>query len=306
MSQPAINDRKFYEGVWRAFRGELPYQLAIHLESRRPLLRLLLRHLPADAPSQFLEIGCGTALESCLLARERPQAAAWALDVSQQAVRIAQRHAAQMNVRLRALAADATAMPFADAQFDLVFSQGVLEHFADPAPAMRDQVRVLRPGGVLVVDVPQKFNLYTLQKRRAMRAGTWPWGWETEYSAAELRAWAPQYGLEVCGMAGYQHGRVVDRLLMHPHRTLRKLLARNGAQSSDGAHDSPPGNGNSGAVNPASSHGTAAPPANATVARGGGMAHAWESAWDWLDTRLGPYLAINVAVAFRKLQVRNQ
>jgi len=279
MAEPRINDKNFYEGVWRAFHGELPHQLAIHLESRRPLLRLLLRHLPADALCRFLEIGCGTALESCLLARERPQAAAYALDLSQQAAHIAQRNAAQMNVPLRALAGDATAMPFADAQFDLVFSQGVLEHFADPAPAMRDQVRVLRPGGVLVVDVPQKFNLYTLQKRRAMRAGTWPWGWETEYSAAELRAWAPRYGLEVCGMAGYQHGRVVDRLLMHPHRMLRKKFARNGDVA----------------------HGTNAFTSNGNGSAAGGLARAWESAWDWLDERLGPYLAINVAVAFRKL-----
>jgi len=146
----------------------------------------------------------------------------------------------------------------------------VLEHFTDPAPAMREQVRVLRPGGALVVDVPQKFNVYTLRKHQAMRENRWPWGWETEYSAGELRAWAPRYGLEVAGAVGYQHGKFLDRLLVHPHRSLRRLLARGNGHASPNGY------------------------------RPGPLARRWEAMWDGVDARFGPYLAINVAVAFRK------
>jgi ubiquinone/menaquinone biosynthesis C-methylase UbiE len=266
---PEPNDRGFYDRLWAGFAGKHSVQLAIHLESRRPLLRLLARLLDRRPGARFLEVGCGTALDTCLLAQSHPQAAAVAMDLSLNAARLARENAAQMDARVFPLVGDLERLPFASENFDLVFSQGVLEHFPDPAAAMREQARVLRRGGALVVDVPQKFNLYTLRKRRAMRAGRWPWGWETEYSVGELRAWAPRFGLEVLAAVGYQHGRIVDRLLMHPHRFLRRRLCRVSQQS--GAFYRP-----------------------------GALARAWERAWDRVDELAGPYLAINVAVAFRK------
>jgi SAM-dependent methyltransferase len=50
--------------------------------------------------------------------------------------------------------ADLTAMPFADAEFDLVLCSHVLEHVQDDAAAMRELRRVLRPGGTLLAMVP--------------------------------------------------------------------------------------------------------------------------------------------------------
>lgn len=264
-----MNDRHFYESFWSHYSTDLHTQLSIHRESRRPLHRLLAQHLPASGTARILEVGCGTALDSCLLAQARSGMEAFALDLSQQAVAIAQRNAAQLGLPVRTLAADLTALPFPGESFDLVFSQGVLEHFTDPLPAVREQARVLRAGGVLVVDVPQKYNLYTLGKRRAMQAGRWPWGWETEYSVGELREWGQQINLEPIGAVGHQHGRILDRLVIHPHRTLRNKLARLRGVRSNGY-------------------------------QAGTVARAWESLWDWVDARLGPYAAINVAVAYRK------
>jgi ubiquinone/menaquinone biosynthesis C-methylase UbiE len=46
--------------------------------------------------------------------------------------------------------ADAAQLPFDDASFDACRVDRVLQHIAHPAPAVRDMVRVIRPGGVLV------------------------------------------------------------------------------------------------------------------------------------------------------------
>jgi SAM-dependent methyltransferase len=50
---------------------------------------------------------------------------------------------------------DAYALPFDDATFDLVVASEVLEHLHDDEAAMRELMRVCKPGGTLVVTVPR-------------------------------------------------------------------------------------------------------------------------------------------------------
>ncbi len=54
-----------------------------------------------------------------------------------------------------ALRGDAYALPFADDSFDCVLAAEVLEHLPDDERAMRELVRVLRPGGTVAVTVPR-------------------------------------------------------------------------------------------------------------------------------------------------------
>lgn len=50
---------------------------------------------------------------------------------------------------------DATKLPFANGAFDLVICSEVMEHIPDHAAVVREAVRVLRPGGDLVISVPR-------------------------------------------------------------------------------------------------------------------------------------------------------
>ncbi len=53
--------------------------------------------------------------------------------------------------------ADVTNLPFNDSTFDIVFCSEVLEHIPDNETAIRELVRVLKPGEDLVVSVPSFF-----------------------------------------------------------------------------------------------------------------------------------------------------
>ena len=53
--------------------------------------------------------------------------------------------------------ADILNLPYADGSFDVVVCSEVLEHLPDGAAAVRELVRVLKPGGDLVVSVPRFF-----------------------------------------------------------------------------------------------------------------------------------------------------
>ena len=64
---------------------------------------------------------------------------------------------------------DVRALPFADGALSVVLSGGLLEHFRDPAPVIREMARVLRPGGLFYADiVPRKVSLYRWAERARM------------------------------------------------------------------------------------------------------------------------------------------
>ncbi len=52
------------------------------------------------------------------------------------------------------IAADVTALPFRDGEFDAILCSHVLEHVPDEAAALRELRRVLRPGGWAAVMIP--------------------------------------------------------------------------------------------------------------------------------------------------------
>ena len=54
----------------------------------------------------------------------------------------------------RAVVGDAAALPFADGSFDAGSADRAFQHLAEPAAALRELVRVIRPGGRLVVVDP--------------------------------------------------------------------------------------------------------------------------------------------------------
>jgi len=58
--------------------------------------------------------------------------------------------------------ADVGRLPFRDRTFDLITSMSVIEHLDDPGAVFREFDRVLKPGGVLVVQTPNRFDYVSL------------------------------------------------------------------------------------------------------------------------------------------------
>ena len=83
-----------------------------------------------------------------------------------------------------------------------MFHQGLLEHFRDPRPLVRDNRRVLKTGGHVVIDVPQRWHIYTVGKKIMIALNRWFAGWETEFSIRELSRLVESEGFEVVGRFG--------------------------------------------------------------------------------------------------------
>lgn len=119
-----------WQPFWRA--AELPF-----------ILQALADFAP-DRP-RLLDVGCGTGW---YLHELEPLCAHTAgIDVSEGMLTQARKRARRSEL----LRADAGHLPFADGGFDVVLSTRVMSHVAQVRPAIDEIVRVLAPGGVVVL-----------------------------------------------------------------------------------------------------------------------------------------------------------
>lgn len=191
----AIEDRMWY---FRALHRRRAAELA--------------RRLPAG-PARVLDAGCGTGGFIRAMQARHPAWRVTGVDLSPLAVALARE-------RTGAEIAEAplTALPFADGAFDAVTTGDVLYHVADVAAALRECVRCLRPGGVVVANEP---------------AYRWLWSYHDEatearhrFTRGELAALFTAAGLEV-RFASYAN------LLVLPLVVARRKLLPFAAPASD-------------------------------------------------------------------------
>ncbi len=73
------------------------------------------------------------------------------LDLTPKLIEVARRRAQEAELRVELLEGDAENLPFDDDSFDVVHAHQVLQHVGDPVVALREMMRVARPGGVVAV-----------------------------------------------------------------------------------------------------------------------------------------------------------
>lgn len=110
------------------------------------------------AGKELLEIGCG--MGSDLLQFARGGAIVTGLDYTPRSIEISRRRFSVYDVPGRFALGDAENLPFPDASFDVVYSNGVLHHTPDTQRAIDEAHRVLRPGGVAKIMLYHRSSLY--------------------------------------------------------------------------------------------------------------------------------------------------
>ncbi len=212
MSGLRVSTLDHWESYWRG-QGNLEHTYS----TGGRLIREILRDGAVEG-RRVLEVGAGSGRDTIGLAEAG--AAAVVLDYSPRSLELVRDQARARGLTVHLVRADALAMPFRDGAFDVVFHQGLLEHFRDPRPLLVENARVVARGGRVVVDVPQTFHPYTAMKKALIALDRWFAGWETQFTPAELERLLTATGLRVVRTYGEW---MVPGL---GYRVLREVLKR--------------------------------------------------------------------------------
>jgi SAM-dependent methyltransferase len=170
------------ESPYRRYKSERDRQLALHL-------------LELKDGDRVLEIGCGYGWISQALIRSAR--IKWVgIDLSNSMMQ----HCLQTIPGGFGALADALLLPFHTGVFDTILCSGVLMHVEDEVKALKEMVRVLKPGGRLVISGNNLFSpfalpvrLWNLQKQQYKQSFRSPWCY---------RRWLNRLGFRVECTAG--------------------------------------------------------------------------------------------------------
>jgi SAM-dependent methyltransferase len=110
-----------------------------------PLYDAVLERFEVGPATRLLDVGCGAG--GLLVKAKARGASIKGLDATPELVAIAKRRLPGIDIVL----GEIEALPFDDAEFDLVTGFNAFQYAADPVHALEEARRVLRPGGAVIV-----------------------------------------------------------------------------------------------------------------------------------------------------------
>ncbi|HEX6329289.1 MAG TPA: methyltransferase domain-containing protein [Jiangellaceae bacterium] len=176
--------------------------------------------------AKALEIGAGTGFFSLNLRQAGVLGEVHVTDISPGMVEAAERNAERLGFAIEGRTADAERLPYEDGTFDIVVGHAVIHHLPDVEQAFREMLRVLKPGGrVVICGEPTRYGDFVA--RRLSRATWWATTRLTRLPVIKDRWARPQQDLDESSRAAALES-VVDLHTFDPDE-LARTVERAGA-----------------------------------------------------------------------------
>ncbi len=189
---------------------------------------MLKKYIPAEKKQKILEVGTGSGSYGLKLAMEFPESHITMTDVAPEAVAYASAAGAALGIRnIEVRQGDAISLPFADTSFDTVLSDAAIQYIPQYKKAVSEMVRVLRPGGRIIVSAVNQWNIpHTFHKWRL--GPRYMHGWEKSFTHKELTELLEKNNVKVIGREGCYAAYGVYRLgYKHPpFKLIGRILNR--------------------------------------------------------------------------------
>jgi len=215
---------KIWEKIWK-----IPVDLSMPWYAEE-FLQYLIRCSLAKPYVISLEPGAGSGRFSYHLSKRAFEAVA--LDLSRNSVLTIRNVARKRAGLLHVIRADILNMPFRDSVFDVVFNEGVVEHFSMPYRILYEMVRVTQSAGTVIFSVPNIYSFHTLGKLISSGSAriSKPYGFELSFSKRQIKIMLHLLRLKnievhgiglFYGIARYMPFPIYT-MLYHFHRRLRR------------------------------------------------------------------------------------
>jgi ubiquinone/menaquinone biosynthesis C-methylase UbiE len=134
------------------------------------------------------------------------------VDISKTFVEIARAHAKEAGVEIDFRQGNAADLPFPDARVEFVICTAAVKNFTHPVQALREMVRVLRPGGTaLVIDLRRDASRTEIDRQVAKMGLNWVNALLTKWTFSQVllkRAYTGQQIRNFVSEAGIPHSRI--------------------------------------------------------------------------------------------------
>lgn len=155
-----LTDESYWTALWDGQQHKVRHLRWVYVANRR-LAKLFQRALANFKHPILIEIGCADSLWLPYLAKNY-EAECYGIDFSELGCRLAQRNLALAGVEGTILCEDIfTYTQTHTAEFDFVYSMGLIEHFTSPQAVLAEMSSLLKPGGTMLTTTPNLRGMYT-------------------------------------------------------------------------------------------------------------------------------------------------
>lgn len=161
-----MTNETFWDDFWRSVT--LPALIDERIQWQSALAKTFRKHLPADPSLKLLEIGCAPGRWLVWFRKNLGYQVA-GCDNSPRGIDITRKNLESNGMKTELYAEDLQRGSLPREAFDIVLSLGVIEHFKDPMEIVMRHLELLKPGGTLVLEVPNmagRINHWLLRKSR--------------------------------------------------------------------------------------------------------------------------------------------
>lgn len=173
--------------------------LGRHYESTLYINTLFRQKLTGEV---FCELGSGTSLLLTKIAKHVKTIIA--VDYSNKSLALSKKNFKTLGIsNYKLIKADVRNLNLAE-KFDVVFSNGLIEHFEDPGKIIEKHVEITRDKGYTIILAPHKYsfkNLWYRLSKLLKNDALWPWTEQQFFSTADMQQAYNKY----LASYGYEH-----------------------------------------------------------------------------------------------------
>lgn len=173
---------------------------------RRSETRLFRRYFGDLRDKRLLKLDLWNEINNtqilCWAAKKGAQV--YGLDISEHIVKQAKERFKEMNLKGKLIVSDVRDIKFPNNYFDYVYSMGTIEHIPEYSQAIKEVYRVLKPGGLAIIGVPNKLDpfLRPLVVWLMTKIRKYPYAPEKSFTIFELEKELKKAGFKIQDKTG--------------------------------------------------------------------------------------------------------